>query len=253
MRLNLPWRTWLQTPRALWAAIIVVTLLALGLMSLPLDSRGWEVNAGFLIFGALLTTAVVLLSDSLRREAQARNLAHALYVELVNRVARCCFDYEAPWEKFGNTTPSSISASRTRKFAPFEPIIYASTARDIALLQGDAAQRLIQFYYQLAAWQRDVETTCEEVRLSDRVESRDIDRLAYRLHQTLEPGLEALRALGPMVDGWEQLDAAAIAYLDKFRGSKPDGTLQDRLARLVKRPPKSTKAKLIEAAVRSSN
>jgi hypothetical protein len=217
-------------------AIVVETILALALMSLPLDTRGWEVNAGFLILGALLTTTTVVLSDAIKRISQGRDLARALYVELANRVARCCYDYEVPWQRFGGEQ-KVVASGRVRKFAPFEPIIYPSTASAIALLMSDAPQRLIQFYVHLAAWQREVETAYAAYHPQP-VPARDVRLLAYRLHQTLGPGLEALTALGRMVDAPELLDETAIAALDRIRGSKPEGTLRERLFKLAHDVPK---------------
>jgi len=175
-------------------------------------------NVGFLILGALIAIFSVILVDEYKREAQATDLARALYEELANRVARCCFDFETPWERWvelANCKPNEVNVIRLRGFIPFSPIVYPATASHIALLNDDSQQALITFYATLTAYQQDMTD------IADLCQQRDINippdlvaRVAGRLSRTLPPAYEALKTLGEMVDNPEAIDAAAIRYAD---------------------------------------
>jgi hypothetical protein len=194
---------------------------------------GFLTNVGFLVIGGLITVMTGLINDKIKRPSQTRDLARALYVELAERVARCCFDCEAPWNKYLNPNNYALGAMdsfRLRKFSPIQPIIYTSTAGQLAMLEGKSPQALIQFYYRLAAWQRDIENIAAESQIAPDA----IRLLAIRVHQTLTPGLRALEALAPMVDGYEEIEAAAIAGYDEFRGSAPtEASLRKRINKLI--------------------
>jgi hypothetical protein len=195
-------------------------------------------NVGFLVCGALLSMTTVLLSDRIKRPMQARELARALYVELADRVARCCFDCEAPWNAYLDPNFNKLGdmdSFRLRKFSPIEPVIYLATASEIAVLEGGAPQALIQFYYRLAAWQRDIENIAAESETKDAgVPPNAIRLLATRVHQTLAPGLRALEALAPLVDDSKQIESSAIAGYDEFRcGTPPSVSLRDRIGKLI--------------------
>ena len=57
-----------------------------------------QANTGFLLFGALLAVVATLMMGWLKRAGDEADLARAIHTELADRVARCCFDYEAPWK-----------------------------------------------------------------------------------------------------------------------------------------------------------
>jgi len=58
------------------------------------SNDGREANGGFLLLGTFVVILTTLLSGRIRRATQRRDLANRLYVELADRVARCCFDME---------------------------------------------------------------------------------------------------------------------------------------------------------------
>jgi len=210
------------------------------IFSLVMMSRSdFLTNVGFLVLGALVATFASLLSEAAKRPAQARDLARALYEELTDRVARCCIDCEAPWHKYldiNNCVPGNMGSFRLRKFSPVTPIIYSSTAGQLAMLENEAPQALIKFYYCLAAWQRDIENIAAESQQNKgAVAPEAVQFLARRVHQTLVPGLKALEALSPLVDKPEKIEAAAIAGYDDMGKTAPaKGSLRDRIVACLK-------------------
>jgi hypothetical protein len=214
--------------------IAVVGVLAAVLMA----QNNWLTNVGFLVFGALISVFTTLLSERIRQRTAARDLARALYVELTDRVARCCFDAESPWRDYlemKNRTPGQMNTIRLRKFVPVDPIIYPSSASQLGTLGNDAPQALVRFYYQLDAWRRDLENVASDSeRNRSGVSFEAISSLAKRVKQTLRPGLRALQALEPLVEDCDSIDASAIAGYDEFGSdSKSTGTLRDRITSLL--------------------
>lgn len=190
-------------------------------------------NVGFLVLGTLIAIFTTILSERIRRPAQGRDLAQTLYEELADRVARCCFDYEAPWQSYLSIgVPGSMSSFRLRKFSPEPPIVFPAVASQLAILEGGAPQALIRFYYCLAAWKRDVDNLASEIHVNGGALTSDgCQFLAKRLKQTLRPGLNALEILGRRVEGWERIDAAAIAGYDEYGDHASAGrTLRERLS-----------------------
>jgi hypothetical protein len=194
--------------------------------------------ASIAVWQARERNASALRLQSKERAERCNDLALALYVELAERVARCCFDAEAPWKNYLDMmkcNSANMTAFRLRKFLPDEPIVYQSTAGQIAMLGNNAAQPLLKFYYRLAAWRRDLENMAE---ISDGnlvgVGPDSVNFLAKRLRQTLAPGLCALQALEPLVDNYAAIEASAIEGYDIFHpASRPKGALRERMERLI--------------------
>ena len=147
-------------------------------------------------------------------------------------MARCCFDYEAPWQSYLSIGVPGSSSFRLRKFSPEPPIVFPAVASQLAILEGGAPQALIRFYYCLAAWKRDVDNLASEIHVNGGALTSDgCQFLAKRLKQTLRPGLNALEILGRRVEGWERIDAAAIAGYDEYGDHASTGrTLRERLS-----------------------
>lgn len=192
-------------------------------------------NVAFLTIGVLLAITLDLVRDGIRRPRQARDLAHSLYHELANRVARCVFDFEEPWEKWVDKEridEKEVSVVRLRKFIPIPPTIYPATAGQIGLLNDSAAQAIIRFYVSLAIYQKDMEDTLDycQQRSPQHVPRQLVAFVAERLRRTLAPGLEALRELSRMVEGHENIEAAAIRDADKlFKHERSSLTLRQRI------------------------
>ncbi|NOT38922.1 MAG: hypothetical protein HOP13_00350 [Alphaproteobacteria bacterium] len=211
-----------------WMAIALLLLGALSLYLIFGRIDGMQVNAGFLLLGLVAGTFVSLAVEIAKRPIQARDLARALHVELAEFVARCCFDFENPWQKlFANDHKSTeMHQLRLSKFIPETPIVYESTANQLALLKGSAPQALVQFYYRVAAWRRDASNMALSLRAAEdktnpnslapppTLDSADARFLSRRLKETLRPGLDALVALGSLVDNAQGTEDAAIAAHD---------------------------------------
>lgn len=202
-----------------WWGLILFLVIAFGFAIALILKSDSLANVGFLVVGAVISVVAVLIADAVKRPAQARDLARALHAELSNRVARCCFDCEQPWHAYldsDNYHPGQMDSVRLRKFAPLPAVIYPSTANQIAMLKGDAPQALIQFYYRLAAWERDIRSiAAESENNKGGVAPEAVRLLAIRIHQTLAPGLRALDALSPMVEGPERIESLALAGYDE--------------------------------------
>lgn len=204
--------------RELWGLVLFLVVAFAFAIAMILEGD-FLANVGFLVIGAIIAIVAVLIADAVKRPAQARDLARALHAELSDRVARCCFDCEHPWHAYldsDNYRPGEMDSVRLRKFSPVPPVIYPSTASQIAILRGNAPEALIQFYYRLAAWERDISSIAAESQdNTGGVAPKAVHLLAIRVHQTLAPGLRALQALSPLVDGPEGMENLAIAGYDE--------------------------------------
>jgi len=232
-----------------WVAVCALVLAVLSLYLIFGRSDGMQVNAGFLLLGLVAGTFVSIAVEMAKRPLQRRDLARALHVELAEFVARCCFDFESPWRKYlaPDLKAKDIDQFRLNKFVPARPIIFEAAASDIALLTGTAPQALIQFYYQVSAWRRDASNFVASLQAIEQKDSgpfaspptldpAEARFLSQRLKQTLQPGLNALLALGKMVEDSEKVEDAAIASLDHV--SRPgaevsETSLRKRIAELV--------------------
>lgn len=85
-----------------WSWVLAICLLIAVTFTVVMWilNKEFPTNVGFLVIGGLITTITSLVSERIRRPSQARDLARALYMELADRVARCCFDCEAPWHNY---------------------------------------------------------------------------------------------------------------------------------------------------------
>jgi hypothetical protein len=234
----------MATPPKRQFHIALAAALILGLALYLLDP--FLGNVAFLIAGALVGIYAQFKSDDVKRVELRSDLARAYYEELANRVGRCLFDFESPWEKFRDAQtihPHEMDLERLRKFSPVEPTIYPATAGQIAVLGGLAPQAIIRFYTRLAILSADIEIiarSCEQQNYHF-VPADRIATIAERFRRTLAPGLEALRALSILVDGNEKIDAAQMEELDAmFRHERSHLPLKQRLAHYVEAPQPAT-------------
>jgi len=196
------------------------------------------------LLGAWLATYNATIVEAKKRDQQASDVARILYQELCFRVARCCFDFEAPWLNYlrePGKAANSMPATRLLKFTPDSALIYSASSDKLALLPVDAAQALIQFYFSLFAWGRDIANFAQDAKeIPSGVRTADVGLLAFRLSQTLQPGLRALELLGRTVPNHADLDAGAIAFYDALmHRATQSATLRDRISHLI---PSATKA-----------
>jgi hypothetical protein len=128
-----------------------------------------------------------------------------------------------------------MTVLRVRKFAPEDPVVFLSSASQIALLGTEVAQALVRFYYRLSCWRRDTENVAVYGLLREGiVDPKNVQFLAKRLRQTITPGIRALEALSPLVDDCASIDASSLTSYDEHReGVAVSGTLHDRLKRLA--------------------
>lgn len=220
-------------------ALIATLLFSLSELA---DENPTRSNTGFLVFGALLAVVATLLAGWFNRPIAATDLARGIHVELADRVARCCFDYEEPWAQFDPPAANAagMDVDRLRRFASFPPIIYPAAAAQLSLLPGDALQTLLKFYYRLAAWQRDVDTVAARHSSMGVVPNTELRRLGRRIRETVAPGLAALEAFSPLVGDADAIEADLLAGYDTFRKDRdpaytPDRSLKQRLRTQIAR------------------
>ena len=201
-------------------------------------------NFGFLGVGVLIGIFSAFLIEEYKRVRDKENLTVALFQEVVNRVAGCCYDFETPWKDF-YLKPRDTEVLRVAKFAPEAPVIYPAVASQIAALDRNAVRAIIHFYTFLAAWRREIQDVVARYSAAAalRVPQIDVARLASRIRMTLEPGYEALALLGPQVPDAEQIELEAIAVLDRlFPESHPNAgkPLRERIEIVLREtePPK---------------
>jgi hypothetical protein len=191
--------------------------------------------AGWVAYGSVqLQIATQKQREACRAKAHKANLARALHAELADLVARCCFDSEKPW---GDVSESpKFKKTELRRFAPHDPTIFANSGGDLALLGEIAPLRLVQFYNSLNALRRDIHYIADDLTDHPAVES-EIRLIRFRFYLTLQPGLDALLALAPMVPSAHQVERAAIDPYDDSQPdrSRPEGELQDRIINVLLR------------------
>ncbi len=204
-----------QLTASICAFVLIACLAIVYVMGL-LPLGGDYSNLAFLVMGVVLSVFLTHLSEALKRPSERRELARALYSELANRLARCCFDFEEPWSDWvdENKAPHNVEVLRVRRFMPFPPLVFPATASKLALLNNDAQQALITFYVALDAYRKDMSEIADRFQTNGTVPAALVTLIAGRLFRTLPPGYEALRALGEMVDDPAEIDAAAIRYAD---------------------------------------
>jgi hypothetical protein len=171
-----------------------------------------------------------------RAKAHTENLARTLHAELADLVARCCFDSEEPWHRYWseNAPVPSLNRNELRRFAPAQPTIFINTSSDLASLGAHAPLRLVQFHNSLSALRRDIHDIAEGM-TNHSATQLQIRQVAERFFLTLRPGLDALLTLAPMVPKADEVERAAIEPYDTSRldRSPPEGTLRDRINRLL--------------------
>lgn len=176
---------------------------------------GFVGNVGFLIFGALLGIYPVFIIDEINRSRAARNVAKALFQELAKLVGGCCFDFEAPWKNL-LSGKATITVDRLRKFIPGPPTVYHAMAPQLALLQTDQTQAVIDFYQAFAAWRRDAEDVANDFQASSEIPGKRVGFVAERLRRTLPPGKRALEALAKHVSEAEEIEKRAMQDGDQM-------------------------------------
>lgn len=217
----------------------VLAIAVLGYLFLLVPRTDWLANVGFLVLGVALAVATTFLVEHSKRVSEREDLARVLYEELAHQVARLCFDAEATWSSYytkNDTAASPMAPLRLRKFASDDPLIYASSAGRVALLQGSAPGALIRFYYRASALRRDIESYADNAERSNfLVQPPSLRHIAHRQHEALRPGLLALEALCPMVQEPELIESAALAAYDEHRVQQSGGSLRERIKVLISR------------------
>ncbi|MBR1204516.1 MULTISPECIES: hypothetical protein [unclassified Bradyrhizobium] len=248
---NLPGLTpaWLISLAMALGCVIVVMIPASIATGDAIKSSDWIGFSGNVVAGAVTVVAAIIAwfavqrqieaqeqAQGRAREQQTTDLASMLHAELAHVVARCCFDCESPWKKYWpkNATPGKMGPVKLLKFVPVEPVIYLSTAGQLALL-GGAAQHLMEFHYRLSALRREIENTAGSADASTKlVEEGALKLVARRFRETLQPGARALDALAPLARGPIAAEALARALYYEARPHEDlNKTLKQRIDELL--------------------
>jgi hypothetical protein len=178
------------------------------------------------LIGAL--SATWLFYERERRDK--RNLETALYQELSDRAARCCYDYTKPWHAYRYADPSheAMSVFRLRKFLPVHTPIYDTAGASLGLLDPRAMALLSHFHFRLSAWKRDIESFSSQP-LCYELNEGEYRLMAKRLSETLVPALQALEALAPFVKEHDEIEERSISQY-----GRSDKSLQTWLVEVVR-------------------
>jgi hypothetical protein len=197
---------------------VAALLLALVWIATP----GLIGEAGYLLLGAMLSTVPMFLIEEFRSREESVELTRAISIELARNIARCCFDFEAPW-KGHLAAQGPLRVRDLQKFTPQPPVIFQGAGSKIAKLPGTASRSVISYYHFYEAWHRDVSyITAECLQTGERVQADQLRFLARRLRQTLEPALAALSALRQYEPEIDAMTAEFLAPNDKlFPGAHP--------------------------------
>jgi len=139
---------------------LLLLLLALGLalaLRFLWSEIEWANTLGNVIVGAILALGASTYIEKQKREQLVDDLSIALYHELANRVARCCFDFENPWSRDW-TTPRNRGVFGVTKFIPQPPTVFDGNADKLALLGPEVPAAMMAFYFRLWVLHRDIET-----------------------------------------------------------------------------------------------
>jgi hypothetical protein len=211
---------------------LLLLLLALGLV-LALRAWGsadWLSALGNVVIGAVVALAATMYVEKQKRDQLVEDLAIALYHELASRVARCCYDFEKPWNDLWHS-PQNKSIFDAKKFVPEPTTIYNGNADKLALLGPSVPAALMPFYFRLWGLRRDIDSLCDAAAKAPHLNYDQVQIIASRMAATLTPGLAALRALGDLVPDHDVIDAAAWKELDREPNKRKDQRpLRERLA-----------------------
>jgi len=220
-------------------ALLIAGVAAFCVVQLTRDDP-FLVNTGFLLLGALIAIFTSFLRDAIKERQRARDLGRVLYVELADRVARCCLDFHTTWRAYlgDERFAAERDAFDLRKFIPAPAIIFPATASQLAILGSAVPQTLIRFYYCLAAWGRDLENRAADAQRDNNrnAEPAELRTLANRLRETLDPGLRALEAFAGLIEARERvaIDADALnSYYGRVGREPLRPTLLESLRGLI--------------------
>ncbi len=220
------------------------TAVMLSTFGESLNSPWWAGSAGVVV-GTVLAAMFTFIRDALQTKAKANAVATTIYTELVDRVARCCFDYDRPFSQYAFPNPDQTT-NRSRmdvtKFRPTDPVAYPSIGANLALLPTRARSHVVQFYSSLDRWRREIDDISQSKK--DLYAGTDLVRLQRRLGETLPYAERAIWSLSNAVKDAEAIDKGAFdgIYLT---------AVDERKRRLTESNLRETLSELCEHAVRS--
>ena len=175
-------------------------------------------------------------ADTVRRNHEEKerlantrvDLASALYHELSHHVARCCFDFESPWNGYAKS-PKDLVRFTVLKFLPEPPIVYTANADKLILLGEGPAAALMAFYFRISVVRRDIMNSVEEMGAAN-VKANYVQMIGTRFARTLRPGMEALEVLSPQVPNASYIEQLALKAVSEGMPDRAVGLLRERLA-----------------------
>lgn len=229
-------RRWPHTFRLRLLIILLFAAAALAVAVFAIKQGGDIANMGYLIVGALIAAGSLLLNDWLNAPKQAIDLSVVLHAEISNRAARCCFDFET-WRAYLEPPLKKRNSFDVAKFCPVAPVIYPATASQLAILNTQTTRHIIEFYFRLAACERDFPNVADKIERRDATKG-ELELLCSRLERTLQPALDALTSLGGMVSDAEKMENGALDSYDRGRNPQPtEKSLRQRIRNaLASRP-----------------
>jgi len=206
--------------------------LALLLFGGGLVATGWPPGneaLGNVLLGAGIALSATYLTEKWKRDQLGSDLAETLYHELANRVARLCFDYEAPWSLY-EVRPRPLGRFSVGKFVPEIPTIFMANADKLALFGSLAPTALMSFYFRMTVLRRDIENLREDARDHSDLGPDQLRIIASRYAAAIVPAINALDALAPFVANAARIEAAAMDTFDPGPDRRRPGSLRERLS-----------------------
>jgi hypothetical protein len=219
-----------MTRIALPLALLFVAGFLLALEFLP----GYA-PLGNLLLGAAIALSATYIVETWKRRQLADDLAVALYHELANRVMRCCYDFESPWSKNWEIPGRHMSRFSAGKFSPEPPTIFNANADKLALFGERVPSALMAFYFRLSVLRRDIENLREDARDHSDLGDDAVRVIGSRFGAALGPGLNALKALAPIVPDPAAIEADALETFDPGPQKRAEGTLRERLSLMIQK------------------
>jgi hypothetical protein len=211
-----------------------LALLLVGGFLLALEFLPGYVPLGNLLLGAGIALSATYFVETWKRRQLANDLAVALYHELANRVARCCFDFESPWSNDWEI-PRRVNRFGAGKFSPEPPMIFNANSDKLALFGGRVPSALMAFYFRLSVLRRDIENLRADTRDHSDLGDDAVRLIGSRFSAALAPGLKALDALAPLVPDPAAIEADALNTFDPGPQKRAPGTLRERLSSMIRK------------------
>lgn len=152
------------------------------------------------IVGFALRALYEWIKDNRAKKTEKLRISTALFHELCDRAARCSYDYGFPFSKYAYPkTHTNRKLDDIVKFNPASPLVFPAVIDKLGIYPATVGANLMVFYSALERWRQELELTTKVFHPTSDLPDGYMQRLSRRLGETLEPAVNALDALAPLV------------------------------------------------------